>query len=55
MSNDIRMVKIFHDLNLLIDILLQVGFLFDVDFADDLDGEQFIIIFFLRIWITIFG
>lgn len=49
MSNDVGMREIFHDLDLLIDVLLKVRLFLDVGLADDLDCQQFIIIFFLKI------
>ena len=49
MPDYVGMGKIFHNLDLLIDVLLEVGFLLDVNFADYLDSEQLFIIFFLRV------
>ena len=48
MAHDIGMVEIFHDLNFLVDVLLEVGFLFDMNFADDFDRIKFIIVFFIK-------
>lgn len=36
-ADDVRMVEFFHDVDLLVDVLLKKGFLLDMQFADDLD------------------
>jgi len=37
-SNDVWMIQLFHDLNLLVDILLEEGFFLDMYFVDDFDS-----------------
>lgn len=46
MLDNIGVVKFFHDVDLLINILLQEWFLFEVDLADDLDCIELINIFY---------
>jgi hypothetical protein len=41
-SNYVAVVKFFHDIDFLIDVLLQERFLFDVHFADDFDSVVYI-------------
>lgn len=42
-SYDVGMVEFFHDVNLLIDVFLQEGFLLDVCLADDFDSVELIV------------
>lgn len=39
-SDDIGVVQFLHDVDLLVDVLLQEGLLLDVQLADDLDSVQ---------------
>lgn len=50
-ADDVRMVEFFHDVDLLVDVLLEEGFLLDVQFADDLDCVVDVSRFWLYVWI----
>jgi hypothetical protein len=39
-ADDVRVVQLLHDVDLLVDVFLQEGFLLDVQLADDLDGVE---------------
>ena len=47
-SNDVRMIEFFHDVDLLVDVLLKEGFFFYVLLADDLDRVRYFGWFCLR-------
>jgi len=39
-ADDVRVVELLHDVNFLVDVLLEKGLLLDMLLADDLDGVE---------------